>query len=193
MHLPAGIWKVDSSKNGSVYGIYTKSGAISLSGNDMTVTATGGTSTVYGVYNAAETETPAIADNGNIGISGTLTVNLSNGSINRGISSQGGVITLDGATVKIPGNYYYGIFNNNGNVVITSTSDVDISSDISGNNGICTYEGGDLTIENSIVSIRANGYAADLEKGKLSIKDCYLYSLYYCSVPLLRPPSGNVQ
>ena len=160
-----------TADNGTVYGIYTKSGAISLSGNDMTVTATGGTSTVYGVYNAAETETPAIADNGNIGISGTLTVNLSNGSINRGISSQGGVITLDGATVKIPGNYYYGIFNRNGNVVIKSTSDVDISSDISGNNGICTYEGGDLTIENSIVSIRANGYAADLEKGKLSIKD----------------------
>ena len=165
------VGKVDSSKNGSLYGIYTKSGAISLSGNDMTVTATGGTSTVYGVFNAAETETPAIADNGNIGISGTLTVNLSNGSYNRGISSQGGVITLDGATVKIPGSYYYGIFNNNGNVVIKSTSDVDISSDISGNNGICTYEGGDLTIENSIVSIRANGYAADLEKGKLSIKD----------------------
>ena len=163
------VGKVDSSKNGPVYGIYTKSGAISLSGNDMTVTATGGTSTVYGVFNAADT--PAIAGNGNIGISGTLTVNLSNGSINRGISSQGGVITLDGATVKIPGNYYYGIFNRNGNVVIKSTSDVDISSDISGNNGICTYEGGDLTIENSIVSIRANGYAADLEKGKLSIKD----------------------
>ena len=163
------VGKVDSSKNGSLYGIYTKSGAISLSGNDMTVTTTGGTSTVYGVFNAADT--PAIAGNGNIGISGTLTVNLSNGSYNRGISSQGGVITLDGATVKIPGSYYYGIFNNNGNVVIKSTSDVDISSDISGNNGICTYEGGDLTIENSIVSIRANGYAADLEKGKLSIKD----------------------
>ena len=165
------VGKVDSSKNGPVYGIYTQSGAISLSDKDKTITATGGTSTVYGVFNAAETETPAIADNGNITISGTLTVNLSNGSYNRGISSQGGVITLDGATVKIPGSYYYGIFNKNGNVVIKSTSDVDISSDISGNNGICTYEGGDLTIENSIVSIRANGYAADLEKGKLSIKD----------------------
>ena len=165
------VGKVDSSKNGPVYGIYTQSGAISLSGNDMTVTATGGTSTVYGVFNAAETETPAIADNGNIGISGRLTVNLSNGSINRGISSQGGVITLDGATVKIASNYYYGIFNNNGNVVITSNSDVDISSDISGNNGICTYSGGDLTIENSAVKVSAHGYAADLEKGKLSIKD----------------------
>ncbi len=164
------VGKVDSSKNGPVYGIYTQSGAISLPGNDMTVTATGGTEKVYGVYNKADASSTA-ADNGNIDIRGKLTVNLSNGSYNRGISSQGGVITLDGATVKIPGNYYYGIFNNNGNVVITSNSDVDISSDISGNNGICTYEGGDLTIENSIVSIRANGYAADLEKGKLSIKD----------------------
>ena len=160
-----------TADNGTVYGIYTQSGAISLSGGDKAITATGGSENVYGVYNAADTST-TITDNGNIDISGKLTVNLSNGSnYNRGISSQGGVITLNDATVKIPGNYYYGIFNNNGNVVITSSPDVDISSDISGNNGICTYEGGDLTIENSIVSIRANGYAADLEKGKLSIKD----------------------
>ena len=165
------VGKVDSSKNGPVYGIYTRSGAISLSGNDMTVTATGGTSTVYGVFNAAETETPAIADNGNIGISGTLTVNLSSGYINRGISSQGGVITLESATVKIPGSYRYGIFNRNGNVVIKSTSDVDISSDISDNNGICTYSGGDLTIENSAVKVSAHGYAANLEYGKLSIEN----------------------
>ena len=160
-----------TADNGTVYGIYTQSGAISLSGGDKAITATGGSENVYGVYNAADTST-TITDNGNIDISGKLTVNLSNGSnYNRGISSQGGVITLNDATVKIPGNYYYGIFNNNGNVVITSSPDVDISSDISGNNGICTYSGGDLTIENSIVSIRANGYAADLEKGKLSIKD----------------------
>ena len=167
--LKVQVGKVDSSKNGSLYGIYTKSGAISLSGNDMTVTATGGTSTVYGVFNAADT--PAIAGNGNIGISGTLTVNLSSGYINRGISSQGGVITLESATVKIPGSYRYGIFNRNGNVVIKSTSDVDISSNISDNNGICTYSGGDLTIENSAVKVSAHGYAANLENGKLSIEN----------------------
>ena len=166
--LDVQVGKVDSSKNGSLYGIYTKSGAISLPGNDMTVTATGGTSTVYGVFNAADTS--AIADNGNITISGKLTVNLSNGSYNRGISSQGGVITLNGATVKIPGNYYYGIFNKSGNVVIKSSPDVNISSDISDNRGICTYTGGDLTIENSTVKVSANGPAADL-KGNVSIKD----------------------
>ena len=166
--LDVQVGKVDSSKSGSLYGIYTKSDAISLSGNDMTVTATGGTSTVYGVFNAANTL--AIADNGNITISGTLTVNLSSGYINRGISSQGGVITLEGATVKIPGSYRYGIFNRNGNVVIKSTSDVDISSDISDNNGICTYSGGNLTIENSAVKVSADGPAAEL-KGNVSIKD----------------------
>ena len=166
--LAVTVGKVNSSTNGSLYGIYTKSGAISLSGNDMTVTATDAKETVYGVYNAADT--PAIAGNGNIGISGTLTVNLSNGSYNRGISSQGGVITLEGATVKIPGNYRYGIFNRNGNVVIKSTSDVDISSDISNNNGICTYSSGDLTIENSAVKVSADGPAAEL-KGNVSIKD----------------------
>ena len=169
--LDVRVGERNTTDNGTVYGIYTKSGAISLSGNDMTVNATGGgTSIVYGVFNAAETETPAIADNGNIGISGKLTVNLSNGSINRGISSQGGDITLNGATVKIPGNYYYGIFNINGNVDIKSNSDVDISSDISGNNGICTYSGGDLTIENSTVKVSAKGPAANL-KGNVSIKD----------------------
>ena len=166
--LDVQVGKVDSSKNGSLYGIYTKSGAISLPGNDMTVTATGGTSTVYGVFNAADTS--AIADNGNITISGKLTMNLSNGSYNRGISSQGGVITLNGATVKIPGSYYYGIFNKSGNVVIKSSPDVNISSDISDNRGICTYTGGDLTIENSTVKVSANGPAADL-KGNVSIKD----------------------
>ena len=167
--LDVRVGKVDSSTNGSLYGIYTKSGAISLSGNDMTVTATDAKETVYGVYNAADTST-AITENGNITISGNLTVNLSKGN-NRGISSQGGVITLEGATVKIPGSYRYGIFNRNGNVVIKSKSDVDISSDISDNNGIYTYSGGDLTIENSAVKVSAHGYAANLEYGKLSIEN----------------------
>ena len=65
-----------------MYGIYTKSGAISLSGNDMTVTVTGGSGTVYGVYNKAKTS--STADNGNITIGGKLTVSLSNGKNNRG-------------------------------------------------------------------------------------------------------------
>ena len=163
------VGKVDSSNNGPVYGIYTQSGAIFLSDKDKTITATGGAETVYGVYNAADTST-AITENGNITISGKLTVNLSNGSYNRGISSQGGVITLDGAIVRIPGSYYYGIFNKNGNVDIKNNSDVDISSDISSNNGICTDTGGDLTIEDSTVKVSANGLAANL-KGNVSIKD----------------------
>ena len=167
--LAVTVEKNNVAENGPVYGIYAQSGAISLDGNDMIVTATGGTENAYGVYNAADTST-TITDNGNIGISGTLTVNLSNGSYNRGISSQGGVITLDGATVKIPGSYYYGIFNDNGNVVIKSNSDVDISSDISSNNGICTDTGGDLTIENSTVKVSANGFAAEI-KGNVSVKD----------------------
>ena len=167
--LAVTVEKNNVAENGPVYGIYAQSGAISLDGNDMIVTATGGTENAYGVYNAADTST-TITDNGNIGISGTLTVNLSNGSYNRGINSQGGVITLDGATVKIPGSYYYGIFNDNGNVVIKSNSDVDISSDISSNNGICTDTGGDLTIENSTVKVSANGFAAEI-KGNVSVKD----------------------
>ena len=167
--LAVTVEKNNVTENGPVHGIYVQSGAISLSGNDMTVTATGGAENAYGVYNAADTST-TITDNGNIGISGKLTVNLSNGSYNRGISSQGGVITLDGATVKIPGSYYYGIFNDNGNVVIKSNSDVDISSNISNNRGIHTDTGGDLTIENSTVKVSTNGFVAEL-KGNVSIKD----------------------
>ena len=163
------VGKNNVAENGSLYGIYAQSGAISLPGNDMTVTATGGTSSVYGVFNAADT--PAIADNGNITISGKLTVNLSNGSNNRGISSQGGVITLNGATVKIPGSYYYGIFNKSGNVVIKNNSGVELTSTISDGEGICAYDGGNLTIENSTVKVSAKGYAANLNRGKLSIKD----------------------
>ena len=175
--LAVTVGENDTTKNGSVYGIYTQSGAISLSGaEDKTVTATGGTSTVYGVYNAAVTST-AITDNGNITINGKLTVNLSNGFYNRGISSQGGVITLNGATVKIPSSYgaipcsyHYGIFNLNGNVVIKSTPDVELTPTTSSGEGICTYDGGDLTIEDSTVKVSANGLAANL-KGNVSIKD----------------------
>ena len=158
----------DTTKNGTVYGIYTKSGAISLSGNDKTITATGGAENAYGVYNAADTST--IADNGNIAISGKLTVKLSNGKYNRGISSQGGVITLNAATVRIPGNYYYGIYNENGNVIIKNSSDVDISSDISNDRGIATESSGSLTIDKSIVKVSAYGIVAEIYEN-VSIKD----------------------
>ena len=97
-------------------------------------------------------------------------MNLSDGSYNRGISSQGGDITLNGATVKILGSYHYGIFNLNGNVVIKSTPDVELTPTTSSGEGICTYDGGDLTIENSTVKVSAEGYAANL-KGNVSIKD----------------------
>ena len=167
--LAVTVGKNNVTENGPVHGIYAQSGAISLSGNDMTVTATGGTEFACGVYNDAKTSSTA-ADNGNIDISGKLTVNLSNGKYNRGISSERGVITLDGATVKIPGSYYCGIYNANGNVVIKSNSDVDISSDISSNRGIWTEYDGSLTIENSTVKVSSAGLAAEVCKNA-SIKD----------------------
>lgn len=168
--LAVTVGKNSTTETGSVYGIYTESGAISLSGaEDKTITATGGIDAAYGVYNEAQTSSSA-ASSSNITISGKLTVNLSDCSYNRGISSQGGDITLNGATVKISGNYYYGIFNKDGNVVIKSCPDVELTSTTSGGEGICTYDGGDLTIENSTVKVSAEGYAANL-KGNVSIKD----------------------
>ena len=168
--LAVKVGKNSPTENGPVYGIHAQSGTISLSGNDMTVTATGGTENAYGVYNEAQTS-PSAAGNGNIGISGNLTVNLSGGSnYNRGISSQGGDITLNGATVKILGSYHYGIFNLNGNVVIKSTPDVELTSTTPSGEGICTYDGGDLTIENSTVKVSVDTLAANL-KGNVSIQD----------------------
>ena len=168
--LAVTVGKNNTEETGPVYGIYTESGAISLSGaEDKTITATGGIDAAYGVYNEAQTSSSA-ASSSNITISGKLTVNLSDCSYNRGISSQGGDITLNGATVKISGNYYYGIFNKDGNVVIKSCPDVELTSTTSGGEGICTYDGGDLTIENSTVKVSAEGYAANL-KGNVSIKD----------------------
>lgn len=165
--LAVTVGKNNTEETGPVYGIYTESGAISLSGADKTITATGGKDPAYGVYNEAQTSS---AGSSNIIISGKLTVNLSSGSYNRGISSQGGDITLDGATVKILGSYHYGIFNLNGNVVIKSTPDVELTPTTSSGEGICTYDGGDLTIENSTVKVSAEGYAANL-KENVSIKD----------------------
>lgn len=174
------VGKVDSSKNGPVYGIYTKSGAISLSGNDMTVTATGGTSSAYGVYNAANTST-AITNNGNIDISGKLTVNLNNGnSINYGIyTGSGSTITLDDAklsipydaTLSIPSGFNYGIFNNDGNVVIKNRSDVTLNSGKSGSYGIWAKDGGNLTIADSNVTVSAKRLPASVDNGSLTIKD----------------------
>lgn len=168
--LAVTVGKNSTAENGPVYGIHAQSGTISLPGNDMTVTATGGTENAYGVYNEAQTS-PSAAGNGNIGISGNLTVNLSGGSnYNRGISSQGGDITLNGATVKILGSYHYGIFNLNGNVVIKSSPDVELTSTTPSGEGICTYDGGDLTIENSTVKVSVDTLAANL-KGNVSIQD----------------------
>lgn len=136
--LAVTVKKNNTEETGPVYGIYTESGAISLSGADKTITATGGKDPAYGVYNEAQTSSSAAS---NITISGKLTVNLSDGSYNRGISSQGGDITLNGATVKILGSYHYGIFNLNGNVVIKSTPDVELTPTTSSGEGICTYDG----------------------------------------------------
>ena len=165
--LAVTVGKNNTEETGPVYGIYTESGAISLSGADKTITATGGKDPAYGVYNEAQTSS---AGSSNITISGKLTVNLSDCYYNRGISSQGGVITLDGATVKISGSYYYGIFNKSGNVVIKSCPDVELTSTTPGGEGICTYDGGDLNIEDSTVKVSANGLVAEL-KGNVSIKD----------------------
>ena len=164
--LDVNVGKVDSLTNGPVHGIYAQSGTISLSGNDMTVTATGGNEAAYGVYNKAQTSSS------NITITGKLTVNLNKGSSNVGIyTGSGGTITLDGATVIIPRNFHPGIYNNNGNVIIKNNSNVTLASDVSNSWGVYAKYGGDLIIENSTVSISTKGYAASLENGGLTIKN----------------------
>lgn len=171
LEVKVGKAEEDSSKNGPVCGIYAQSGTISLSGNDMTITATGGNEAAYGVYNQAQTS-PSAADSSNITITGKLTVNLNKGSSNVGIyMGSGGTITLDGATVIIPKNFDPGIFNNNGNVIIKNNSNVTLTSDVSGSWGVYAKYGGDLIIENSTVKVSADSLAACLERGNVSIKD----------------------
>ena len=165
------VGKNSATNTGSVYGIYTESGAISLFGGDKTVTATGGENEpAYGVYNDAKTSSTA-ADNGNIDISGKLTVTLKDGDANCGIYSDGGVIALYDATVNVPSNFSIGIYNYNGNVVIENKSDVTLTSDISNANGVYARYGGDLIVEDSTVKVSTNGSTAYVDNGKLSIKD----------------------
>ena len=171
LEVNVGKAEEDSSKNGPVCGIYAQSGTIYLSGNDMTITATGGNEAAYGVYNQAQTSSSA-AGSSNITITGKLTVNLNKGSSNVGIyTGSGGTITLDGATVIIPKNFDPGIFNNNGNVIIKNNSNVTLTSDVSGSWGVYAKYGGDLIIENSTVKVSADSLAACLERGNVSIKD----------------------
>lgn len=159
----------DSTKNRLLYGIYTRSGAISLSGEEKAITVTGGTGPVNGVYNAAKT--PAITGNGNIDISGKLTVDLINGSSNVGICTDGGTITLNAAEVNIPSNFIFGIYNYNGDVIIQNNSNVTLTSAIESGEGIYANYGGDLIIKNSTVKVSAHGYAANPQRGKLSIEN----------------------
>lgn len=166
--LAVTVGKNNTEETGPVYGIYTESGAISLSGADKTITATGGKDPAYGVYNEAQTSS---AGSSNITISGKLTVSPSNGTYNYGIyTGSGSTITLDAATLSIQSGFDFGIYNNNGNVVIKNSPDVTLNSDKSGSYGIWTNYGGDLTIENSTVKVSANGLVAEL-KGNVSIKD----------------------
>ena len=161
--LAVTVKKNNTTETGPVYGIYTKGGAISLSGaEDKTITATGGKNLAYGVY---------AADNSNITISGKLTVSPSDGTFNYGIyTGSGSTITLDAATLSIQSGFDCGIYNNNGNVVIKNSPDVTLNSDKSSRYGIWTNYGGDLTIENSTVKVSANGFPADI-KGNVSIQN----------------------
>ena len=166
--LAVTVGKNNTEETGPVYGIYTESGAISLSGADKTITATGGKDPAYGVYNKAQTSS---AGSSNITISGKLTVSPSNGTFNCGIyTGSGSTITLDAATLSIQSGFDCGIYNNNGKVVIKNSPDVTLNSDKSSSYGIWTNYGGDLTIENSTVKVSADGLAAEI-KGNVSIKD----------------------
>ena len=163
---------VATSNNGSVYGIYTEGGAISLSVGEKTITAgSGSTGAAYAVYNNVQASSTG-ADNGKIDIRGKLTVTLNQDGTNYGIyTGSGGLITLEDATANISGKFDTVIYNNNGNVVIKNSPDVTLISTISGGKGVYARYGGNLRIENSTVTVSAKDITANVEKGKLFIKD----------------------
>ena len=170
--LDVTVGENDTAKNDSVYGIYTMSGAISLSGGEKTITAmSGSTGAAYAVYNKVQTSSTG-ADNGKIDISGKLTVTPNLYGTNYGIyAGSGGIITLESATANISGYFDTCIYNNNGNVVIKNSPSVTLTSTMSNGKGIYARYGGDLIIENSTVTVSAKGLPANVEKGELSIKD----------------------
>lgn len=149
--LDVTVTKAADGNTNPVYGIYSYTGDVSLSGEDMTITVRSNADAygngIYG-YNA---------QTGSLTITGKLTITQPDGKGGSGICFLRGPVTLDHADVTISGNFEQGIFtrvaNGNENITIQNGSNVNIElSDNTANHGLYVYGDGNEDTRNVIIS-----------------------------------------
>ena len=149
--LDVTVTKAADGNTNSVYGIYSYTGDVSLSGEDMTITVrSNADADGNGIYGMG-------AQPGSLTITGKLTITQPDGKGVFGICFLRGPVTLDHADVTISGNFEHGIFtrvaNGNENITIQNGSNVNIElSDNTANHGLYVYGDGNKDTRNVIIS-----------------------------------------
>lgn len=149
--LDVTVTKAADGNTNRVYGIYSYTGDVSLSGEDMTITVHSNADAYgNGIYGLN-------AQTGSLTITGKLTITQPDGKSSSGICFLRGPVTLDHADVTISGNFEHGIFtrvaNGNENITIQNGSNVNIElSDNTANHGLYVYGDGNEDTRNVIIS-----------------------------------------
>lgn len=149
--LDVTVTKAADGNTNPVYGIYSYTGDVSLSGEDMTITVrSNADADGNGIYGMG-------AQPGSLTITGKLTITQPDGKGVFGICFLRGPVTLDHADVTISGNFEHGIFtrvaNGNENITIQNGSNVNIElSDNTANHGLYVYGDGNEDTRNVIIS-----------------------------------------
>ena len=149
--LDVTVTKAADGNTNPVYGIYSYTGDVSLSGEDMTITVHSNADAYgNGIYGLN-------AQPGSLTITGKLTITQPDGKGVSGICFLRGPVTLDHADVTISGNFEHGIFtrvaNGNENITIQNGSNVNIElSDNTANHGLYVYGSGNKDTRNVIIS-----------------------------------------
>lgn len=149
--LDVTVTKAADGNTNPVYGIYSYTGDVSLSGEDMTITVHSNADAYgNGIYGLN-------AQPGSLTITGKLTITQPDGKGVSGICFLRGPVTLDHADVTISGHFEHGIFtrvaNGNENITIQNGSNVNIElSDNTANHGLYVYGSGNKDTRNVIIS-----------------------------------------
>ena len=149
--LDVTVTKAADGNTNPVYGIYSYTGDVSLSGGDKTITVHSNADAYgNGIYGQN-------AQTGSLTITGKLTITQPDGKSSSGICFLRGPVTLDHADVTISGNFEQGIFtrvaNGNENITIQNGSNVNIElSDNTDNHGLYVYGDGNKDTRNVIIS-----------------------------------------
>ena len=159
--LDVTVTKDADGNTNPVYGIYSYTGDVSLSGEDMTITVHSNADAYgNGIYGLN-------AQPGSLTITGKLTITQPDGKGVSGICFLRGPVTLDHADVTISGNFEHGIFtrvaNGNENITIQNGSNVNIELSVNtANHGLYVYGSGNkdtriVIISDSTVQAQSGG------------------------------------